>query len=145
MMMIVIMMMIASFTDDDAYRTQMMAVVIVIMISSYTDDDDHIIHRWWWLSSWWWSNRTLREGIRWKKSFTFGQQSLPPLVSLPSPIPGFSPPPLTGWTRPAGGCTWGTLPALVTTCPSCLAWGLKCKSCDLIFAIWLLIRHHFQQ
>ena len=66
---------------------------------------------------------------------TMLQQSLPPLVPLPSPIPGSFPPPSTGWTRPAGGCTWGTLPALVTTCPSCLAWGLKCKSCDLIFAI----------
>ena len=55
---------------------------------------------------------------------TMLQQSLPPLVPLPSPTPGFLPPPPTGWTRPAGGCTWGTLPALVTTCPSCLAWGL---------------------
>ena len=55
---------------------------------------------------------------------TMLQQSFPPLVPLPSPIPGSFPPPSTGWTRPAGGCTWGTLPALVTTCPSCLAWGL---------------------
>ena len=62
---------------------------------------------------------------------TMPQQSLPPLAPLPSPIPGFWPPPSfppsppsTGWTAPAGGCTWGTLPALVTTCPSCHAWGL---------------------
>ena len=52
------------------------------------------------------------------------QQSLPPLVPLPPPIPGSSSPPSSCWNRPAGGCTWGTLPALVTTCPSCLAWGL---------------------
>ena len=31
---------------------------------------------------------------------------------------------LPGWTGPAGSCTWGTLPALVTMCPSCHAWGL---------------------
>ena len=55
---------------------------------------------------------------------TMLQQSIPPLVPLPSPIPGTLPPPSSGWTRPANGCTWGTLPALVTTCPSCLAWGL---------------------
>ena len=59
---------------------------------------------------------------------TMLQQPLPPLVPLPSPIPGFSPPPSpTGWTRPVGGCTWGTLPALVTTCPSCK---LNTRSCD---------------
>ena len=51
---------------------------------------------------------------------TMLQQSFPSLATLPSPIPGFSPSP------PAvqAGSTWGLLPALVTACPSCLAWGL---------------------
>ena len=52
------------------------------------------------------------------------QQSPSPLATLPSPIPWSSPPSLPGWTGPAGSCTWGTLPALVTLCPSCHAWGL---------------------
>ena len=55
---------------------------------------------------------------------TMLQQSLPALAPLPSPTQGFLSPSPTGWTRPAGEYTWGTLPALVTTCPSCLAWGL---------------------
>ena len=51
------------------------------------------------------------------------QQSSPGLVTPPSPIPGFSCPP----PHQAGsvlGSTWGLLPALVTACPSCHAWGL---------------------
>ena len=50
---------------------------------------------------------------------TMLQQPLQPLVSLPPPSPGYLPPP----SRLAGRCTWGTLPALVTACPSCLALG----------------------
>ena len=52
------------------------------------------------------------------------QQSFSPLASLPSPIPWSSPPSLPSWIGPADRCTWGTLPALVTMCPSCHAWGL---------------------
>ena len=78
------------------------------------------VHQDYWLSASTFNNQTML------------QQSYPPLVSLPSPVPGLTPPsslpsfsPSTGWTRPAGGgSTWGTLPALVTTCPSCHAWGL---------------------
>ena len=55
---------------------------------------------------------------------TMLQQSFSPLVTLPSPIPWSSPPSLPSWTGPADRCTWGTLPALVTMCPSCHAWGL---------------------
>ena len=55
---------------------------------------------------------------------TMLQQSFSPLASLPSPIPWSSPPSLPSWTGPADRCTWGTLPALVTMCPSCHAWGL---------------------
>ena len=58
------------------------------------------------------------------KNQTMLQQSFPPLATLPSPIPWSSPPSLTSWTGPADRCTWGTLPALVTMCPSCQAWGL---------------------
>ena len=81
--------------------------------------DQGIVHQDYWLSASTSNNQTML------------QQSTPPLVPLPSPIPGLSlppslspSPPSTGWTRPVGGCTWGTLPALVTTCPSCYAWGL---------------------
>ena len=55
---------------------------------------------------------------------TMLQQSFSPLASLPSPIPWSSPPSLPSWIGPAERCTWGTLPALVTMCPSCHAWGL---------------------
>ena len=55
---------------------------------------------------------------------TMLHQSFSPLASLPSPIPWSSPPSLPGWIGPAERCTWGTLPALVTMCPSCHAWGL---------------------
>ena len=59
------------------------------------------------------------------KTQTMLQQPFRPLVSLPLTSPGhLPPPPSSSWTRPAGQCTWGTLPALVTACPSCLAWGL---------------------
>ena len=54
------------------------------------------------------------------KNHTMLQQSPPPLATLPSPIPGFSPSPPAS----QAGSTWGLLPALVTACPSCLAWGL---------------------
>ena len=55
---------------------------------------------------------------------TMLQQPTPCLVTLPSPIPGFSPPPLTHQVGSVNGSTWGLLPALVTACPSCHAWGL---------------------
>ena len=42
------------------------------------------------------------------------QQSSPCLVTLPSPIPGFLPPPLTYQPGSVNGSTWGLLPALVT-------------------------------
>ena len=50
------------------------------------------------------------------------QQPLQPLVSLPLSSPGHLPPYSSRWTRPAGPCTLGTLPAPVNACPSCLTW-----------------------
>ena len=62
------------------------------------------------------------------KNHTMLQQSPPCLATLPSPIPGFSPPPLTCQAGSVNGSTWGLLPALVTACPSCHAWGLLTPS-----------------
>ena len=58
------------------------------------------------------------------QNHTMLQQPSPCPVTLPSPIPGFSPPPLTRHAGSVNGSTWGLLPALVTACPSCHAWGL---------------------
>ena len=72
------------------------------------------------------------------KNQTLLQQSSPHLVTLPSTLPWSSPPrhsappPLATlpspfqWPSPSPTteCTWGTLPALVTSCPTCCAWGL---------------------
>ena len=58
-----------------------------------------------------------------QQNHTMLQQSSPGLVTPPSPIPSFSPPP-PYQAGPVLGSTWGLLPALVTACPSCYAWGL---------------------
>ena len=62
---------------------------------------------------------------------TMLQQPSPPLVTLPSPIPGFLPSPLSCQAGSVNGSTWGLLPALVTACPSCHAWGLLTPSVKL--------------
>ena len=72
------------------------------------------------------TSHPLRLGLRIRESCTRATDCLPALQSHYAAAVTSSPgdrtfshpwsfaPPSTGWTRPAGGCTWGTLPALVT-------------------------------